>query len=364
MKSDVCPIITKDHALQGILSRVETIAKSDCTVLLVGETGVGKELFADFIHHSSERSGKPFIKLEAAAFPHELLESELFGFEKGAFTSAFSTKKGLFELANTGTLFLDDIDDFPVQLQAKLLRAIEAREVLRLGGTRPTPVDIRLIAATKLDLVDLVKHGSFRSDLYYRLNEVPVQIPPLRERRQDIPILASAFLQRFAENRELVLADDAQCALRAYSWPGNVRELRNVMRRVAILAEEGLIREGDLPPEITTKSPIRAVAARWIQCLMNDQASSDEIAFAYSECVSDVPVSFSEVIGRVEKNLLRFALREADGNQAKAARLLQMNPSTFRDRLKKYGLMRYVDSWKSPFVPSTRVSRPTSVARS
>lgn len=363
MTSCACPIITKDPALQEILSRVETIARSNCTVLLVGETGVGKELFADFIHHSSDRAGRPFIKVESAAFPHELLESELFGFEKGAFTSAFNTKKGLFELANAGTLFLDDIDDFPVHLQAKLLRALEAREVLRLGGTKPIPVDIRLIAATKVDLVELVKHGSFRSDLYYRLNEVPVRIPPLRQRRQDIPLLAAAFLQRFAENRELMLAEDAQCALVAHSWPGNVRELRNVMRRVAILAEEEAIHARDLPPEVTAK-PAFGLAQSWIQCLMNEHASSDDMASAYSEAACKAALSFSEVVGRVEKNLLRFALREADGNQAKAARMLKMNPSTFRDRLKKHGLLRYAESWKSSLVSTaTAPSGSASIAQ-
>jgi len=195
MNYEVCPILTQNAAMRAPLRRAQTVAKSDCSVLLLGETGVGKELFADFIHYSSGRATAPLIKVELAALPHELLESELFGYERGAFTGAFNSKKGLFELASQGTLFLDDIDDLPIQLQPKLLRAIEAREVLRLGGTTPTRVDMRLISATKVDLVELVRRGSFRSDLYYRINEVPLEIPPLRQRRDDIPLLASRLMK-------------------------------------------------------------------------------------------------------------------------------------------------------------------------
>jgi transcriptional regulator with GAF, ATPase, and Fis domain len=358
MNADICPVITNDPAMKAILNRVETIARFDCSVLLIGETGVGKELFADFVHHASTRAGKSFIKVEAAALPHELLESELFGYERGAFTSAFSSKKGLFEMASAGTLFLDDIDDFPIELQAKLLRTIEAREILRLGGTSPIRVDIRLIAATKVDLVDLVRRGLFRSDLYYRLNEIPVHIPPLRQRREDIPLLAAAFLKRFAPDRELVVGEDAQRALMAHSWPGNVRELRNVMRRVAIFAEGGKVRERDLPQEITCQTTIRHdLTPNWMQCLMNEHPSSEEVESAYAEYLANAQLSFDEVVGCVERNLLRFALRQAGGNQVRAARSLRMNPSTFRDRLKKYRLTPYAQSWKSTLVPVASASQ-------
>jgi transcriptional regulator with GAF, ATPase, and Fis domain len=319
MSGSISPIITQDANMRAILTRVETIAKSDSSVLLVGETGVGKELFADFIHHSSARTGKPLIKVELAALPPELLESELFGYERGAFTGAFNSKKGLFESAAGGTLFLDDIDDFPTQLQPKLLRAIESHEVFRLGCTASIRLDVRLVAATKVDLMDLVKCGSFRPDLYYRINEVPVEIPPLRERPDDIPLLASAFLQRFATNRALVLGKDAERALMSYPWPGNVRELRNVMRRLAILGKEE-IHEEDLPPEIRPGAPSYSIARGCVQCLANDD------------------LSFCEVITCVETNLLREALRKAANNHIRAARLVRLSPSTFRDKLRKYGL--------------------------
>jgi transcriptional regulator with GAF, ATPase, and Fis domain len=324
MNYDFGPIVTQNAGMRAILGRAETIAKSDCSVLLVGETGVGKELFADFIHHSSTRAGGPLIKVELAALPHELLESELFGHERGAFTGAFNSKKGLFELASNGTLFLDDIDDFPAQLQPKLLRAIEAREILRLGGMASIRVDIRLIAATKVDLMDLVSCGSFRPDLYYRINEVPLRIPPLCQRRDDIPLLAKAFLARFAPDRPLVLAGDAQRALMFYSWPGNVRELRNVMRRLAIVLE-GEIREQDLPPEIRSNAPLDFIAQRCTQCLVNEH------------------LSFQQVVSCVERNLLRQALTQAGNNRVKAARLLKMSPSTLRDKLRKYNLTEFAE---------------------
>ncbi|MGD1081564.1 MAG: sigma-54 dependent transcriptional regulator [Candidatus Sulfotelmatobacter sp.] len=320
MNSEIRPIVTQNAVMRTILRQVETIAKSDSSVLLLGETGVGKELFADFIHHSSVRAGKPHVKVELAALPHELLESELFGHDRGAFTGAFNSRKGLFELANGGTLFLDDIDDFPVQLQPKLLRAIEAREIFRLGGTASIRVDIRLIAATKVDLIDLVRCGSFRQDLYYRINEVPVEIPPLRQRRDDILLLASAFLGRFDANRTFLLAEDAQRVLLSYSWPGNVRELRNVMRRLAVLAE-GEVHEQDLPPEIRSNTPLRFITQGCTQCLENEK------------------LSFEEVVRCVERNLLEHAMRQAGSNRAKAARLLKMKSSTLRDKLKRYRLI-------------------------
>jgi transcriptional regulator with GAF, ATPase, and Fis domain len=320
LNSEISPIVTQNAVMRTILRRVETIAKSDSSVLLLGETGVGKELFADFIHHSSVRARKPHIKVELAALPHELLESELFGHEKGAFTGAFNSRKGLFELASGGTLFLDDIDDFPVQLQPKLLRAIEAREIFRLGGTASIPVDIRLIVATKVDLIDLVRRGSFRQDLYYRINEVPVEIPPLRQRRDDILLLAGGFLVRFDANRAFLLAEDAQRMLLSYSWPGNVRELRNVMRRLAILAE-GDVHEQDLPVEIRSNTPLNVINHGCTQCLAHGN------------------LSFEEVISCVERNLLEHALTQAGSNCSKAARLLKMKSSTLRDKLKRYRLI-------------------------
>ena len=213
-------LIASTDSMREILARVETIARSDSSVLLIGETGVGKELFAEFIHRASPRSQQPFVKVGLSALPHELLESELFGHERGAFTSASSEKKGLFELANTGSIFLDDIDDFPLALQSKLLRVLESQELMRVGGGTPIAVDVRLITATKVDLRELVDSGRFRSDLYYRINVVPVTIPPLRERPGDILPLAEFFLKRYAPQRSFSFPPDATSSSHAVCLAG------------------------------------------------------------------------------------------------------------------------------------------------
>lgn len=312
-------LITQNETLRAILGRVDTTAASDSSVLLIGETGVGKELFAEYIHRTSGRSERPLVKVGLAALPHELLETELFGHEKGAFTSALSEKKGLFELSDRGTIFLDDIDDFPLALQSKLLRVLESHEVMRVGGTTPIPVDIRLITATKVDLKELVNRGIFRADLYYRINVVPISIPPLRDRRDDIPLLIDHFLRRFAPDKHLTLTEDALRAMVNYSWPGNVRELRNVVQRIALFASDA-IQLKDLPPEIRTDDPLQLLIKSCHQCLVDDH------------------MSFDQVIACLESNLLRQALENAAGNRAQAAKTLGMNLSTFRDKLKKYHL--------------------------
>ncbi|MGB7622993.1 MAG: sigma-54 dependent transcriptional regulator [Terriglobia bacterium] len=312
-------LITRNETLRSILARVDTLAASDSSVLLIGETGVGKELFAEYIHRTSNRAERPLVKVGLAALPHELLETELFGHERGAFTSAHNEKKGLFELSDRGTIFLDDIDDFPLALQSKLLRVLESHEVMRVGGTTPIPVDIRLITATKVDLKELVNRGIFRADLYYRINVVPISIPPMRERRDDIPLLIEHFLRRFAPDKQLVPAEDALRAMVNYSWPGNVRELRNVVQRMALFASE-TIELKDLPPEIRTDDPLQLLVKSCHQCLVDDH------------------MSYDQVIACLETNLLRQALDQAGGNRAQAAKALGMSLSTFRDKLKKYHL--------------------------
>ena len=312
-------LISQSAHMREILHRVDTISSSDSSVLLIGETGVGKELFAEYIHRKSPRSHRPFIKVGLSALPPELLESELFGHEKGAFTSATAEKKGLFELAHTGTLFLDDIDDFPVNLQAKLLRVLESREVLRVGGSSPFPIDVRLITATKVDLKDLVAHGHFRSDLYYRINVVPVTVPPLRERREDVPLLVTHFLRRFIPDREVTVDMGAMRLLVNYGWPGNVRELRNVIQRVALFAGSE-IRVADLPPEVKDDRPL------------------DLIMKGCSRCFSEEKMTFDQVVACLEVNLLRQALQDSGGNRTRAAQILGLSPSTLRDKLKKYNL--------------------------
>ena len=311
--------IAHSEIMRGIISRIDTISASDSSILLIGETGVGKELIAEYVHQTSARSSGPFVKVGLTALPHELLESELFGHDKGAYTSASNEKKGLFELAHTGSIFLDDIDDFPLHLQAKLLRVLESRELMRVGGTTSISVDVRLITASKVDLKELVNRGLFRADLYYRINVVPLVIPPLRDRAQDIPLLVDHFLKRFAPERPISVDAEAMNAFLRYSWPGNIRELRNTIQRIALFVN-GQVRLADLPPEIREENPL------------------DLMIKACNRCFDEGKMSFDEVVACLETNLIRRALHESGGNRTHAAKVLGMNLSTLRDKLKKYNL--------------------------
>jgi len=312
-------ILTQNEKMQNIISGIDHIVSSDSSILLIGETGVGKELFAEYIHRTSKRQMQPFIKVGLSALPAELLESELFGHEKGAFTSAGNEKKGLFELAEGGSIFLDDIDDFPYQLQSKLLRVLESRELMRIGGQTSIPIDVRLITASKNNLHDLVEKGIFRADLYYRINVVPVDIPPLRERSEDIPLLAEYYLKKFAPEKVIKVEKDALRKLALYQWPGNVRELRNVMQRISLFATDK-IKVADLPSEIRNDHPIHSLTKACHRCLTNEE------------------MTFEEVVACLEKNLIQQSLQETNGNKTQAAKLLKMNFSTFRDKLKKHNL--------------------------
>jgi len=300
-----------------LIARINKIADSNSSILLIGETGVGKEVFADYIHHLSNRGTNPFVKIGLAALPPDLLESELFGFEKGSFTNADHQKKGMFELAHTGSIFLDDIDDTPLKTQAKLLRVLESNEVRHIGGTKSIPIDVRLISASKFEIKDLVTQNIFRQDLYYRINIVQLRIPPLRERRDDIPLLVDHFIKRLAPDKNLKLSAEALDVLINYSWPGNVRELRNVVQRASLFAE-GEIKVSDLPDDY-----------RQLDYL-------EQMVKACKACFTSGKMSYNAVIQCLEIRLLKEALRNADGNQSEAARKLGLKLSTFRDKLKKY----------------------------
>lgn len=312
-------LIAQSAMMCELLEHVDTAALSDSSVLLIGETGVGKELFAEYIHKKSNRDELPFVKVGLASLPAELLESELFGHEKGAYTGAAGEKKGLFELAEQGSIFLDDIDDFPLHLQSKLLRVLESRELMRVGGTVPIPVNVRVICASKIDLKELVDKNQFRSDLYYRINVVPIHIPPLRSRREDIPLLIHHFLQRFITDRTVVVTGEAMQLLQSYDWPGNIRELRNVVQRMAIFAN-GSITPKNLPSEIHSSS------------------SLDSILKACNRCLVEEKMGFEEIVNCLEKNLVNQALLKSAGNKSQAAKLLDLSLSTFRDKLKKFGI--------------------------
>src|SRR5712671_6366903 len=238
-------IIGNSPALESVLEQVEQVAPTDSTVLIQGETGTGKELIARAIHNLSVRCGRTFIKLNCAAIPFDLLESELFGHERGAFTGAIAQKVGRFELADKGTLFLDEVGDIPPGLQPKLLRVLQEQEFERLGGTRTHQVDVRLVAATNRNLLDMVKRNEFRSDLYYRLNVFPVSLPPLRERREDIPALVEHFVEIYARRMGKQIEHipaETMSALASYEWPGNIRELQNSIERSVILSSDAILR--------------------------------------------------------------------------------------------------------------------------
>jgi transcriptional regulator with GAF, ATPase, and Fis domain len=241
-----------------VLEQVERVAPTDSTVLIQGETGTGKELIARAIHNISSRCGRPYMKLNCAAIPFDLLESELFGHEKGAFTGAIAQKMGRFELAHTGTLFLDEVGDIPLALQPKLLRVLQEQEFERLGGGRTHRVDVRLVAATNRDLIEMVKRREFRSDLYYRLNVFPILLPPLRQRREDIPTLVTHFVEIFARRMQKqieTIPPETMAAFKSHSWPGNVRELQNVIERAVILSNDGVLPNPLRPAEAQAVIP-------------------------------------------------------------------------------------------------------------
>lgn len=310
-------LITKDPHMLELIDHINKVADSNSSILLIGETGVGKEVFADYIHRLSNRGRNPFVKIGLTALPPDLLESELFGFEKGSFTNADHQKKGMFELAHTGSIFLDDIDDTPLKTQAKLLRVLESNEVRHIGGTKSIPVDVRLISASKLEIKDLVEQNRFRQDLYYRINIVHIRIPPLRERKDDIPLLIDHFLKRFSADKKLVISKEALNLLMDYHWPGNVRELRNVVQRASLFAENE-IQIKDLPDDYRNIDHI------------------EQLVKACQACFDSGNISYTSVIQCLESRLLEDALKNTNGNQSEAARKLGMKLSTFRDKLKKF----------------------------
>jgi len=266
-------IIGKSPALESVLDQVEQVAPTDSTVLIQGETGTGKELIARAVHDSSSRFARPFIKLNCAAIPFDLLESELFGHERGAFTGAIAQKIGRFELADKGTLFLDEVGDIPPGLQPKLLRVLQEQEFERLGSTRTHRVDVRLVAATNRNLADMVKRNEFRSDLYYRLNVFPISLPPLRERREDIPALVAHFVELYARRMAKQIEHippDTMSALSSYQWPGNIRELQNFMERSVIVTSGNVLR----PPLTSLRS---AAAVESIGAITMVDAERDHI---------------------------------------------------------------------------------------
>ena len=293
--------VGESEKIKEVRSLIYKAAKFDSPVLIYGESGVGKEVVARLIHNLSKRNKNPFVAINCASIPETLLESELFGYKKGAFTGAYETKKGLLEIANGGTVFFDEICDLPLSLQAKLLRAIETHSFIPIGSTKEEKVDVRIISATNKDLKKLTQEGKFREDLYYRLNVFPIYIPPLRERKEDIEVLIKHFLKIYSKkfNRKYEIKEEAIEILKNYRWPGNVRELENLIERLVILSENGIIDEKIIPEEIKMEK----------------------------EFVD---------LKKMEYNFLKKVIEECEGDIKKAAKKLGIHPSTIYRKLKKY----------------------------
>jgi DNA-binding NtrC family response regulator len=321
-------IIGRSDLMQEVFRLVEQVAPARSTVLITGESGTGKELIAKAIHEASTRVGRPFVTVNSSNIPSELLESELFGHTRGAFTGAIAAKKGLFEVADGGSIFLDEIGDIPPETQVRLLRVIQEREFTPLGDTAPRRVDVRIIAATNIDLKEAVRQGTFREDLYYRLAVVPIELPPLRDRREDILPLSQHFIQKYNDENAREVSDqvgpEVLALLEAYSWPGNVRELENAVERAVVIAPGNEITKECLRPEISDPKSTGSTS--------HDGASSGAVGEIGRG------INFYEEVRRFEIDLIRRALEQTGGHQSRAARLLGMNATTLNSKIKTYNI--------------------------
>lgn len=315
-------LIGVSEPIRQVLDFVEKVADSDSTVLIQGESGTGKELVARMLHFNSSRKDRPMVPVNCGAIPENLLESELFGHEKGAFTGAANTRMGRFELANGGTIFLDEVGEMSLPLQVKLLRVLQERAFERVGGTRTIQVDVRIVAATNQDLEKMVEERRFRQDLYYRLNVIPIVTPPLRERRSDIPLLVEHFLTRFNDTKHTHVtgfAPETMSLLAAYDWPGNIRELENMVERLVVLKKQGQLTMADLPEKIRHKA------------VRPSEMKEQFIRF------TEDGIHLSNEVEQYENQLIVEALRKANGVTARAAQLLHVNRTTLVEKLKRKG---------------------------
>jgi len=354
-------VVGKSARMKAVFEFLRVIGNSESTVLITGESGTGKEVTATLIHQNSRRRHHPFVAVSCALFTETLIESELFGHERGSFTGAIKDRPGRFEMAEGGTIFLDDIDDVPLGMQVKLLRVLQNRTVERVGGTRTIPINVRVIAGTKRDLKQMVVEGRFREDLFYRLNVLPVSLPPLRERPEDIPVLMDHFLRRFfrRKNEDVPPVSDAVMqAFTRYNWPGNVRELENACERIAQTCSCGAIRIGCVaasilfgaagqPPRAFNSAAADAPAAEPALAFTppRDHDATPAVpapplpAFAPAPAgPSPAPISLDDRVREFESSLIRWALRATHGNKSRAAALLQIKRSTLGDRIVRCGL--------------------------
>jgi Nif-specific regulatory protein len=329
-KYDFEGLIGDSVKMQKVYEIMEKVADTDSTILITGRSGTGKELVAKTIHFNSSRSEKPFVPLNCAAIPRDLLESELFGHEKGAFTGALVTRVGRFELANEGTLFLDEIGELDPSLQVKLLRVLQEREFERVGGTKTIRVDVRIIAASNRDLEKATRDGKFREDLFYRLNVIPIHIPSLRERTEDIPLLIDHFMRKFSRKRKrepLKFSPEAMGCLLGYPWPGNVREIENLIERLTILVSENTADVPDLPEKF------RQMAGK--ETVKDGFTAKASVASVKDDDIPDSGINLNAVIDNMEKKLILRALEKTGGVKNKAAELLGLNRTTLIEKMKK-----------------------------
>ena len=350
-------IVGDSPSMHAVYELIEKIADTDSTVLITGESGTGKELVARTIHYNNtRRAAGPFVALNCAAIPKDLLASELFGHEKGAFTGAVYGRPGRFELAQGGTLFLDEVSELDPALQVKLLRVLQEREFQRVGGVKTVKVDVRILAATNADLEKATKEGTFREDLFYRLNVIPLHLPPLRERPEDLALLTAHFVQEFSLKKQrepLVFSAEASDCLMRYAWPGNVRELENLIERLSILVSGRAVQVSDLPQALLRKGVAvkpPAIAAQEPADVFYSPAPAairdDRLE------INEAGINLVDVISGIERNLIQKALDRAGGVRSKAARLLGLNRTTLLEKIKKMG----IETRKHP-VPAKKQSR-------
>jgi two-component system nitrogen regulation response regulator GlnG len=353
-------IVGNSEAMQAVIKTIGQVAASDATVLITGESGTGKELVARCLHQHSFRVRGPFIAVNCAAIPENLIESELFGFEKGAFTGATAQKLGKFELCDGGTIFLDEIGDMSLPTQTKILRAIQEGEIQRVGGTSAIKVNVRMVAATNKDLEQMVTQKTFREDLYYRLNVVRLRLPPLRERKEDIPLLVDFMLQRLSTRRKLRirrLSAEALMLLVNHGWPGNVRELENTIYRASVITRGDTVLSTDLPPEIRIPAASQPAPIAPIPTALSPAHESPKAPEAdfFNKIYQHLRHAFSgKLIAKLETEMVRCALEETEGNFLKSSKILGMNRSTVR--------LRFLDG-NAATVPPPRPGRPPSKGR-
>lgn len=356
-------VIGRSEAMQNVFKIIGQLANSDATALITGESGTGKELVARAIHRHSQRSSHPFIAINCAAIPENLLESELFGHEKGAFTGATTQRIGKFEQCHQGAIFLDEIGDMSLQTQTKILRVLQSGTFERVGGNQTVQVDVQVIAATNKPLEEAVRNREFREDLFYRLNVVRIPIPPLRERREDIPLLVNYFLKKYSgkEGEIKTISPDAELAMEQYNWPGNVRELENVIQRAMVVAKGEAIVVNDLPPEVShlgqTHSKLQAGIDAGSSASDSTTTSTNSESLEAGDSVSESGDATISTIGRalfswakkdsklkvlpaVERELITQALAETKGNQVQASKLLGITRATLRKRIEKFGIQQ------------------------